>query len=1404
MKKIMMSVLIVIAAMMTASCVEDIQGIQEVPQNGDPIELIFTASFSEDTKTILVDGVDVWWMPGDKIGIKDAESPLESLIEKPSAITKFKGTVGYALEYFAVYPYEALSSWDSESGRAFVELPSVQKAVEGTFDNGVNIAVAKTDNKDMSFRFRNVLGYVKFTLTQESGPICSVSVSTDGLGEEALCGTVCIDCTSDTPSAEISGTGENTVSLVAESVMQPGDYYIALLPGTYSRGLEFVFTDSQGRTAKKAISRDLTMSKGKIQNIGVIKGLDFSDEQPDNPAEGDYDIVDVPVGGALKESITPEELGSLEMIRLTGVLNDDDIAYFTQNASSVICLDISSVSIIDNNATKSTENNTLDGGFNSLTSLKEVYMPVNLKVIEGNAFSGCESLEKVHWGTDSQLEVIGMGFSQDLWYNVTLEGPFSYCTALKSIDIPKNVMTIKTSAFYGSGIEEVNFAEDAAIDVLEATEYYVTNNLGASQPVTGGMFMGCNQLETIEIPESVLMISDFAFKGWSGLKRLDIPESVKYISATGLFYGCSRLEYVSVPSSLKVIPDQMFYGCSSLTDFDFAGGYTSIGSNAFNGCASLDTIDLDGVKEFGNGAFSGAGFVSIRIPDGMTEIPYELFSGCSKLKDIDFNQAEIIGHRAFGGCDAIESLVIADPIKEDDGGFTGCENLKEITITSQNIVFSYDVFDELPAVEKIFIGKEVISAGGNMGLPADFNNFVFEDGGHLEEFGLCCGLNITSIELPETVKRLSQGAFRECKNLTNIDELLEGIEEIGSSAFYQSGVRTVNFPEGLKVIGSRAFDECEELKMITLPSTTTSIGSGAFRDCPKLMTSTVNGAELSIEGDIFILCPFISSITIGKDVRTLECTTLDKAITELIFEEGSQCTKITGNIFGSKSSVTEVILPPSLKEIGSSVFLSSKVSSIYLPESLEIIGDKAFYSYKANNDLVIPANVSEFGTQAFYGASGTKLTLNCRKTNDMQTSPFYNSTYTTLELGPEVEYIGFTLYADEIHCKGAVPASFGKYGELKVDVIYVPNDSYKEYYRSWQKYADLLVCEDGTIPEITEDDLGISESADNAFFYRTSDNKMVDLAVFDNGAAGANVTSHTYLNGYFTIVFDGKVTTLPKSGFSGANLTELLLPEKLETIGQEALVNNPDLKQLIIPESVTSIYKSAFSKGVQNLSVVFDAISHPTFFDDKTYVFTGIGAKEFIVPYEGLLGYRSAALNFAPNIRTEDGSEPELEGNHLIYLKGVSSESLFEIHDEFGKETSTADLYDFGADKLYCTYHNGKYVLVFGGDVTRLPAYFGDSSSCIFSFEEAIVPSTVNCVDQDSLAPYSRPKVSRVLYFKSTVPPLMPERTVSGGYDPPKNEQYLQTVYVPSQSVDAYKAAAGWSLYSDRIIGYDY
>lgn len=57
------------AVVISVSCVEDIaDGTNDQPQKGDPVEMTFNASFA-DTRTTLVNGVDVWWEPEDFITI---------------------------------------------------------------------------------------------------------------------------------------------------------------------------------------------------------------------------------------------------------------------------------------------------------------------------------------------------------------------------------------------------------------------------------------------------------------------------------------------------------------------------------------------------------------------------------------------------------------------------------------------------------------------------------------------------------------------------------------------------------------------------------------------------------------------------------------------------------------------------------------------------------------------------------------------------------------------------------------------------------------------------------------------------------------------------------------------------------------------------------------------------------------------------------------------------------------------------------------------------------------------------------------------------------------------------------------------------------------------------------------
>ena len=125
-----------------------------------------------------------------------------------------------------------------------------------------------------------------------------------------------------------------------------------------------------------------------------------------------------------------------------------------------------------------------------------------------------------------------------------------------------------------------------------------------------------------------------------------------------------------------------------------------------------------------------------------------------------------------------------------------------------------------------------------------------------------------------------------------------------------------------------------------------------------------------------------------------------------------------------------------------------------------------------------------------------------------------------------------------------------------------------------QKYSQTASCDkDG---HSLKDD--VCQRCGHGFFsYRTKSGKIVTLA--NNINFGANIVSHSVVNGECTIECDGPITKIPDNAFSNKGLKgELLhIPRTVTYIGTRAFYYNKDLSGfLIIPNSVTEIGERAF------------------------------------------------------------------------------------------------------------------------------------------------------------------------------------------------------------------------------------
>ena len=72
---------------------------------------------------------------------------------------------------------------------------------------------------------------------------------------------------------------------------------------------------------------------------------------------------------------------------------------------------------------------------------------------------------------------------------------------------------------------------------------------------------------------------------------------------------------------------------------------------------------------------------------------------------------------------------------------------------------------------------------------------------------------IRRVRLPSTLRKIWCSAFEGCEDLKGI-RLPSGLERIGQRCFYESGIEAVAFPPGLRVLAQGAFCRCERLRSV--------------------------------------------------------------------------------------------------------------------------------------------------------------------------------------------------------------------------------------------------------------------------------------------------------------------------------------------------------------------------------------------------------------------------------------------------------------------------------------------------------------------------------------------------------------------------------------------------------------
>ena len=298
-----------IAAMaIAASCTE--QPMASIhPEEVQLVSKTFTAEFVE-TKTSLVEGKEVYWTQGDQISVFDNVNNKNNVFTSSNINGGGADFTGYivdgATEYVALYPYKYGATYDATNKKITTNIPCRQKAVKGSFDNNLNIAVAVSDGSHL--KFRNICALVKVTIPETMTDVRSVSLVTGTY----ISGKVEISLKDD-GFAVAGNTNQNNsfkeVNLDNDGVaMTPGDYYFVVTPGTYNK-VYLGVTTMDNEMYTRYSNNTMTVNSNDVINLGNVPESGSKPFRITNMATGPVSLEDNwTIGWEIDESYAGKDL----------------------------------------------------------------------------------------------------------------------------------------------------------------------------------------------------------------------------------------------------------------------------------------------------------------------------------------------------------------------------------------------------------------------------------------------------------------------------------------------------------------------------------------------------------------------------------------------------------------------------------------------------------------------------------------------------------------------------------------------------------------------------------------------------------------------------------------------------------------------------------------------------------------------------------------------------------------------------------------------------------------------------------------------------------------------------------------------------------------------------------------
>ena len=922
--------------------------------------------------------------------------------------------------------------------------------------------------------------------------------------------------------------------------------------------------------------------------------------------------------------------------------------------------------------------NISEGAFNNFINLKKVTITGSIVIICESAFENCYALREIIF--PESLETIR-------------SRAFKNCVKLKKISLPKGTKNINNGAFENCPIEEIvlpsvwrnvnsgglhssyhigcffgekeyedTYAVENKAESGDVYTFYIPYSLRkitVTDDLKSHAFENCIGIEEVVIEKNVNKIGESAFRNCTGLKKLKF-KSIGLIEKYA-FSNCNNLFDVEFPDMVFGVSYCAFEGNpwldNRMEEFVVVGDGVLL---KYNG-SDKNVVVPDTVKSI-SGAFGGMGSIeSVEIPNSVKIIAPRSFYGCTKIKEINIPQTvEILEAEAIAGMCNLESVTIPFLGRTINETMSSDENCFEHIFTNGYICevcnnanvkhgsrSGYQIPDSL---------QEITISGGKIYRSA-MSRFEFTT--------LNLGADITEIDYAAfrrnyakyinihkdiKIESFGEGAFVDCQRLEEItipgvkvlDDtfaaclklekviISEGVEELYGTFEGCKNLKSIEFPDSLKIIGENTFSNCTSLKEFYVSKGVENIHLDAFSDeehISKTIESFVvseeskrfydyNGCVFSCD-DLLYLYPenkkdntlYLNEKAKGirpgalKNAEYIETISVDEKNNALAVLDGVLYNKdFTQLIYCPYKKSGDVTTPVTLLQV-----LSYAFSNCKLVGKLDFSGSDVTFEENclfACEPTEIKAQCLKNAFKYYFGYNSSNKVNRCKSLVKLTLTNQYADI-------PEDFAIGF--YLEEVHIDGDfkiigddafmycdfiefdMPDSVVKVGDSSFFAVPLKSIKLSQNLEYIDKCAfQLCTFESIDLPKT------LTYIGDFAF----SGSHLREIILTDNiKHIGCAVFSGDYLE---KAVINDSLVSISDELFRHCNrLQTVVVGTSTQEVGEASFADCRSLETVVIPDSVKSISDNAFNNSNDNLTIYCNEGSYAeTYAQDNNIQYT--------------------------------------------------------------------------------------------------------------------------------------------------------------------------------------------------------